>query len=79
MPQYILDDACRRGEYCKIVCTQPRRIAAVSICRRVSAERNWKEGTVVGYQVRTYTSKEKILRHKKNIPLITLFCRLIIE
>ncbi|KNC34771.1 hypothetical protein FF38_01968 [Lucilia cuprina] len=51
VPQYILDDAYRRGEYCKIVCTQPRRIAAISICRRVSAERNWTEGTVVGYQV----------------------------
>lgn len=51
VPQYILDDAYRRREYCKIVVTQPRRIAAISIANRVSHERKWEEGTVVGYQV----------------------------
>uniref|UniRef100_A0A1I8NW04 Probable ATP-dependent RNA helicase spindle-E n=1 Tax=Stomoxys calcitrans TaxID=35570 RepID=A0A1I8NW04_STOCA len=51
VPQYILDDACSRRQYCKIVCTQPRRIAAISIARRVCHERKWQEGTLVGYQV----------------------------
>ncbi|KAI9579934.1 hypothetical protein GQX74_000722 [Glossina fuscipes] len=51
VPQYILDDAYRRREYCKIVCTQPRRIAAISISGRVSSERKWPQGSVVGYQV----------------------------
>ncbi|XP_061390701.1 probable ATP-dependent RNA helicase spindle-E [Musca vetustissima] len=51
VPQYILDDAYRRRQYCKIVCTQPRRIAAISIAKRVCNERNWQEGTVVGYKV----------------------------
>ncbi|KAM7362904.1 tudor domain containing 9 protein spindle E [Cochliomyia hominivorax] len=51
VPQYILDDAYTRREYCKIVCTQPRRIAAISIARRVCQERKWPEGSVVGYQV----------------------------
>lgn len=31
--------------------TQPRRIAALSIARRVSQERDWPVGTIVGYQV----------------------------
>lgn len=31
--------------------TQPRRIAAISIAKRVSEERNWPVGTLVGYQV----------------------------
>uniref|UniRef100_A0A1A9WJJ3 Probable ATP-dependent RNA helicase spindle-E n=1 Tax=Glossina brevipalpis TaxID=37001 RepID=A0A1A9WJJ3_9MUSC len=51
VPQYILDDSYRRREYCKIVCTQPRRIAAISIARRVCTERKWPEGSLVGYQV----------------------------
>ncbi|XP_067635728.1 probable ATP-dependent RNA helicase spindle-E [Eurosta solidaginis] len=51
VPQYILDEAYTNRDYCKIVCTQPRRIAAMSIARRVCAERKWEEGTVVGFQV----------------------------
>lgn len=31
--------------------TQPRRIAAISIAKRVSEERHWPVGTLVGYQV----------------------------
>lgn len=31
--------------------TQPRRIAAISIAKRVSSERQWPVGTLVGYQV----------------------------
>lgn len=31
--------------------TQPRRIAALSIAKRVSQERGWTVGTIVGYQM----------------------------
>lgn len=31
--------------------TQPRRIAAVSIANRVCKERNWPEGSLVGFQI----------------------------
>lgn len=51
VPQFILDDYQARGVPCNIVVTQPRRIAAVSIARRVCEERMWQLGTVVGYQV----------------------------
>ncbi|XP_075145158.1 putative ATP-dependent RNA helicase spindle-E [Haematobia irritans] len=51
VPQYILDDAYRRREYCQIICTQPRRIAAISIAKRVCHERKWEEGSIVGYKV----------------------------
>lgn len=34
-----------------LIVTQPRRIAAISIAKRVSQERNWPVGTLVGYQV----------------------------
>lgn len=53
VPQYILDHCASKGQHCNIVVTQPRRIAAISVARRVCQERGWSVGTVVGYQVRT--------------------------
>lgn len=38
-------------EFCNIICTQPRRIAAISIAKRVCQERKWNLGEVVSYQV----------------------------
>ncbi len=52
VPQFILDSCASKQIPCNIVVTQPRRIGAVSIAKRVSQERNWQVGTVVGYQVR---------------------------
>ena len=51
VPQYILDYYAAQGCYCNIIVTQPRRIAAVSIARRVCAERDWQLGRICGYQV----------------------------
>lgn len=51
MPQYILDEAFKRREFCNIVVTQPRRIAAISIANRVCQERKWQPGTVCSYQI----------------------------
>lgn len=44
VPQYILEDHCLRNEPCRIVCTQPRRIAAVSMADRVAYERSEEVG-----------------------------------
>ncbi|KAF2441108.1 P-loop containing nucleoside triphosphate hydrolase protein [Karstenula rhodostoma CBS 690.94] len=54
VPQIILDDAIRRSEggNCNIICTQPRRLAATSVARRVATERGERLGQSVGYQVR---------------------------
>lgn len=41
-----------KGKECRIVCTQPRRLAATSISERVAHERMEKLGTTVGYQIR---------------------------
>ncbi|GFT80946.1 ATP-dependent RNA helicase TDRD9 [Nephila pilipes] len=51
VPQYILDHYQSKGSYCNIVVTQPRKIAAISIARRVCQERKWQLGSIVGYQV----------------------------
>ena len=54
IPQFILDSFIKegRGGECFIICTQPRRISAMSVAERVSAERIDKIGESVGYQVR---------------------------
>jgi small subunit ribosomal protein S24e len=58
VPQLILDDYITRGEgsKCNIICTQPRRIAALSVADRVAKERGETVGQgTVGYQVRFET------------------------
>ncbi|KAJ7071028.1 P-loop containing nucleoside triphosphate hydrolase protein [Mycena amicta] len=54
IPQLILDSFIERGEgaSCNIVCTQPRRLAALSVADRVAKERGETLGQSVGYQVR---------------------------
>ncbi|NXE37494.1 DHX36 helicase, partial [Ptilorrhoa leucosticta] len=54
--QFILDDHIERGlgSACRIVCTQPRRISAISVAERVAAERaeGCGNGRSTGYQIR---------------------------
>ena len=55
IPQFILDDSLQHDDaknLCNVVCTQPRRISAMSIADRVASERNEKVGGSVGYQIR---------------------------
>jgi len=50
LPQFCL--AAGRGEKKRIACTQPRRIAAITIARRIAEEMNEKIGETVGYKIR---------------------------
>lgn len=54
VPQILLENAISngRGASCNIICTQPRRIAATSVARRVAEERAESLQNTVGYQVR---------------------------
>lgn len=54
LPQLLLDNEilAGKGAECNIVCTQPRRIAAISVAERVAKERGEQIGDSVGYQVR---------------------------
>lgn len=54
VPQFILDDAVEKHRHCNIIVTQPRKIAATSLARRVCRERGWQLGKIVGYQVPIY-------------------------
>lgn len=56
IPQLILDEAIELGEgaRCNVICTQPRRIAAISVAHRVANERGETLGSrsSIGYQAR---------------------------
>ena len=51
VPQYILNYSRSNNQYCKIICTQPRRLAAINLAKRVAKELRCKLGELVGYQV----------------------------
>lgn len=67
VPQYILDYYKCSGKYCNILVTQPRRIAAISVAKRVSQERSWQLGTLVGYQV----ARERSISEDTRITYVT--------
>ncbi|CAN8295276.1 unnamed protein product [Cochlearia groenlandica] len=53
VPQYLLDHMWySKQESCKIICTQPRRISAISVSERLSWERSEAIGNNIGYKVR---------------------------
>ncbi|KAK9701941.1 DEAD/DEAH box helicase [Popillia japonica] len=66
--QFILDEYLtkQKGSVCRIVCTQPRRISAISIAMRVAEERAEKLGTTIGYQIRLEIGYQ--IRLEKELP-----------
>ncbi|ADM12573.1 HrpA-like helicase [Encephalitozoon intestinalis ATCC 50506] len=58
VPRYLLE------RYKSIVCTQPRRIAAVSVAKKVAQDMNVKIGMEVGYSVRFNDVSSKKTRLK---------------
>lgn len=59
LPQFILEEeiSLLRGADCSIICTQPRRISAISVAARISSERGENLGETVGYQIRLETKR----------------------
>lgn len=68
IPQFCLETALESEPVkpCRIVCTQPRRIAAISVAHRVAHETGTKLGDTVGYAVR--------LESKRSPETQVLFC-----
>ena len=50
LPRFLLEN--HLGDKGRIGITQPRRIAAVTLARRVAEETGFKLGEEIGYQVR---------------------------
>ncbi|XP_029450233.1 putative ATP-dependent RNA helicase DHX57 isoform X3 [Rhinatrema bivittatum] len=54
IPQFILDASLKLppDQVSNIICTQPRRMSAISVAERVAKERAERLGLTVGYQIR---------------------------
>jgi len=66
LPAYLLEDLImnKKGSEGYIICTQPRRIAAISVAERVAFEMGETIGETIGYQVRLnsrISSKSRII------------------
>lgn len=59
IPQFILDNSLQGSPntVANIICTQPRRISAISVAERVAKERTERVGVTVGYQIRLESVK----------------------
>ena len=66
VPQFILEHELSQGRQCRIYCTEPRRISAISLAQRVSEELGEAKGdlgtmrSLVGYAIRleSYTTAQ---------------------
>jgi ATP-dependent RNA helicase DHX29 len=68
VPAFILEDQLSQGKPCKIYCTEPRRISAISLAQRVSRELGDAPGAVgttsslVGYSIRLESNTSRTTR-----------------
>ena len=68
VPAFILESQLSQGKACKIYCTEPRRISALSLAKRVSEELGERKGDIgtsrslVGYAIRLESSTTKETR-----------------
>ncbi|KAM5292053.1 putative ATP-dependent RNA helicase DHX57 isoform 2-T2 [Ctenodactylus gundi] len=64
IPQFILDESLNGPpeKVANIICTQPRRISAISVAERVAKERAERVGLTVGYQIRLESVKSSATR-----------------
>ncbi|CAB3409218.1 unnamed protein product [Caenorhabditis bovis] len=74
LPQYLYEAGfCEDGK--RIGCTQPRRVAAMSVAARVADEMDCKLGTKVGYSIRfeDCTSEKTVLKYMTDGMLLREF------
>lgn len=65
IPQFVLFDDMPQKDRKLVACTQPRRVAAMSVAQRVAQEMDVKMGEEVGYSIRfeDMTSQKTILKY----------------
>ena len=86
VPSFILEQELRMGKPCKVFCTEPRRISAISLAQRVSRELGDAAGlcgtraSLVGYNIRleakvsasTRLTYATTVRHSLIVPILEL-------
>ena len=80
VPSFILEHELSHGRACKIYCTEPRRISAISLARRVSEELGERKNdlgtfrSLLGYAIRleSNTAKETRLVYATTVSRLPL-------
>lgn len=74
LPQYLMEAGyCANGK--KVACTQPRRVAAMSVAARVAEEAGVRLGNEVGYSIRfeDCTTDKTVLHYMTDGMLLRIF------
>ncbi|KAK4465983.1 P-loop containing nucleoside triphosphate hydrolase protein [Cladorrhinum samala] len=90
IPQYVLYDELPHTTGKLIACTQPRRVAAMSVAQRVADELDVELGEEVGYSIRfenrtgpktllKYMTDGQLLREAMHDPDMTRYCTIILD
>mmetsp|Transcript_6927 Transcript_6927/g.28201 ORF Transcript_6927/g.28201 Transcript_6927/m.28201 type:complete len:706 (-) Transcript_6927:1679-3796(-) len=88
IPQFVVESGFLSGKMC--VCTQPRRVAAMSVARRVAEEMDVNVGEEVGYSIRfeeatgpktflKYSTDGMLLREAMTDPLLERYGVIIVD
>ncbi|KAI1721332.1 helicase associated domain (HA2) domain-containing protein [Ditylenchus destructor] len=95
IPQWCMDYAKEKARYtpgkrCLVACTQPRRVAAMSVATRVAEEIDVQLGAEVGYSIRfedcvsdrtvlKYCTDGMLLREAMNCPLLDQYAVIMLD
>ncbi|KAI9595112.1 P-loop containing nucleoside triphosphate hydrolase protein [Syncephalis fuscata] len=90
IPQYLVYDIQPKTQGMMIACTQPRRVAAMSVAKRVSEEMDVVLGEEVGYAIRfedctspntflKYMTDGMLLREAMSDPLLSRYSAVILD
>lgn len=90
IPQYLVYDLLPHLKGLQIACTQPRRVAAMSVAKRVADEMDVRIGGHVGYSIRfedctspstllKYMTDGMLLREAMNDPMLSKYSAVILD